>query len=293
MAIQSVFTKSLATASANNIAASQSGTAGVKLTLNGSATPFLSTTSSAAVVPGGLVIPVASVTGLVVGCVISDSTASTAFVSGTVVTAVGATSVQVWPPVSGVAGVGNGDTIVFNGVAIIDAATSTNLAIGRRVALAYTGTSSFTIVGTNSTGNVITDTLASAASTNQSNLDFVTVSSITPLVTAGVTGLTAGTNGVGSSPWWVPNWYVTSVEDIGFSVELVSGSANYTVQYTYDDVNNLSTGVTFPLAFDHSVVASKAVTADGSILTPVTGVRLLINSGTGVLRFRILQSGIG
>lgn len=290
MAIK-VFNKTLAASGSNNIATSQSVGAGANFVLNGSTTPYLSTTSSAAAAVSAVVIPMTSTTGVVVGCVISDSTASTAFVTGTQVVAVSSTSVTVWPPVAGAVGVGSGDTIVFTGPAIIDTASSTNDAIGRRVALAYTGTSAFTIVGTNAYGNVITDTLASAASSNQSNLDFVTVTKIT--AASSITVATAGTNGVGSSPWWTTNFYSNNDVNIGLDVEIVTGSVNYSIQHTYDDPNNLFDSITYPEAFNHPVLNQQNASLDGSYTTPIAAARVLINSGTGQLRVRFLQSGIG
>lgn len=292
MALPKVFTKSLGAASSNNIAASQSGSAGVVLTLNGSAAVRLATTSTAAVAPGGTVIPLASVSGVVVGNTISDSTAPTAFVSGTQVTAVGTASVSVWPPVSDTAGVGSGDTIVISGVATIDTSSANNSAIGRRVVFAYTGSdTTFTIVGTNSTGNVITDVVTGVSGAGQSNLDFVTVTSVTP-TGGGLTSVTVGTNGVGSSPWWMANYYSNNDVNLGFSVEVVSGSVNYTIQHTYDDPNNLMAGAAYPLPYNHPIVSNQNATLDGAYTTPVSAARVLVNSGTGVLRVRFLEAGI-
>jgi hypothetical protein len=296
MALPKVFTKTLGAASSTSIilaSPSQNASAGVALTLNGSTTPYLSTTASSAVLPGVVTIPVASVTGLVVGETVSDSTTSSALVKGTTVVAVDTTSVNIWPPVAGSSGIGSGDTLVFTGPAIIDTATASNNAIGRRVVLAYGGSdANFTVVGTNSTGNITTDTIVGASGAGQSNLDFVTVTSITP-VTSGPTGITAGTNGVGSSPWWTTNFYSNNDVNIGLDVEVVSGSVNYTVQHTYDDPNNLQAGTLYPEAFNHPVLSSQNASLDGAYTTPIAAVRVLINSGTGELRMRIIQSGIG
>ena len=182
-------------------------------------------------------------------------------------------------------------TLTANPV-VIDTATAANSAIGRQVTISYTGTdTSFKIVGTNSTGNPITDTAVGSSGTAVSNMNFVTVSSITP-VGGGLTGVTAGTNGVGASPWIMANWHVAMI-NIGFAVELVSGAVNYTVQYTYDDPNNLLGGAAFPLAFSDPVVAGASANADGSYTNPIAALRVLINSGTGEIRMRVLQSGIG
>lgn len=182
-----------------------------------------------------------------------------------------------------------------NSIATIDTATTTNSAIGRRVVVAYSGSdTSFALTGTNATGNPITDTIVGSSGAGYSNLDFVTVSKIVPV--GSITAFTAGTNGIGSSPWWLVNWHATSVINVGFGVELVTGAANYTVQYTYDDPNNTGGSLQaplFPLAFNHQVIVGQAATADGVITNPVAAMRLLINSGTGELRMRILQASIG
>lgn len=293
MAFPIVFTKQLAAASSNNIAASQTpGSAA--LILNGSASNRLSTTTTAAVAVGGTFLPLTSTTGVVVGQGVTDSTATT-LATGTKVTGVATTGVNIWPPVGG-ASVGSGDTIVLAGFATIDTATAANSAIGRRVIITSGGNDSginWTVVGTNASGATISDTFAgSNGGAAQSNLDFVTVTSITPSGAVASTAI-AGTNGVGSSPWITLNWHATSVMNAGFNVELVSGAVNYTVQHTYDDPNNLLNGATYPLATDNSVVASAAASADGSYTTPIAAIRVLINSGTGELRVRILQSSIG
>ena len=185
---------------------------------------------------------------------------------------------------------------VTSGVATIDTATAANVAIGRRVIITSGGNDSginWTIVGTNSTGNAISDTFAgSNGGAAQSNLDFVSVSSITPSAAVATTAI-AGTNGVGSSPWVPLNWYGFSPMNVGIAVELVSGSANFTIQHTYDDPNNLLAGAAFPLAFNSPLINGASATSDGAYTTPITAVRLLINSGTGPLRARILQAGIG
>lgn len=181
---------------------------------------------------------------------------------------------------------------VTSGVATIDTATAANSAIGRRVTISYTGTdTNFTIVGTNAGGAPIADVAIGSSGTAQSNLDFVTVTSITP-VGGGLTGVTAGTNGVGSSPWVSLNWRGYSPMNVGVAVELVSGSANFTIQHTYDDPNNLVAGLLYPLPFS-SIIVGAAATIDGAYTTPIKAVRLLINSGTGELRTRFLEAGAG
>ncbi len=285
MSLSFVFTKALAASSANNIALSQSPGSGAIL-LNGSTANYLSTTTTTATAAGGTVLKLTATTNVVVGQSVTDSTAAV-IPTGTVVTGVSSSSVTLSRPVGGV-GVGSGDTIVFAGTATLDSQ--------RRVLLTSGGNDSginFTVSGTNDDGNAISDTFAGAnGSTAQSNLDFKTVTSIT--ASGAVAGtLIAGTNGVGSSPWKVLDRYKYPFE-FSFSVELVSGAANFTVQYTYDDPNNLPSGVSFPLPFSDAGIQAATATSDGAIgPMPVSAVRLLINSGTGTLRFRGQQAGYG
>ena len=74
---------------------------------------------------------------------------------------------------------------------------------------------------------------------------------------------------------------------------LVSGTANYTVEYTFDNVfaagYNPATGNwTAHPSFD-----GITSTADSNIAMPVSGVRLKLNSGTGTVRLTITQAGGG
>lgn len=149
----------------------------------------------------------------------------------------------------------------------------------------------FTVKGTNQSGAPITDTFAGGAVTAQSNLDFKTVTGVTHSGSVAST-ITIGTNGVGSSPWQILNWNPATF-NFGFEVELRSGAANFTVEYTYDDPNNLVTGLGYPLPFPDGTVAAKSATIVGSTTVPVLATRLTTNSGTGTLWFRGIQTGLG
>lgn len=179
----------------------------------------------------------------------------------------------------------NGAAVV-GGVAVLDAQRRVIITSGSD----DTGIT-FTVKGTNGAGSAIQQTIAGAnGGAAATDLDFKTVTSVTH--TGSVAGtVTVGTNGVGSSLWQILNWN-TAPFGLGFQVELRSGAANYTVQYTYDDPNNLIAGLSYPLAFDDATVAAKAATFAGSTIVPVTAVRLLTNSGTGTLWFRMLQTGL-
>jgi hypothetical protein len=197
----------------------------------------------------------------------------------------------------------NGSAVTA-GVANIDTLSATNTELGVRVSITSGGNDTgikWIVSGTNGSGNKIVDVFAGASGgAAQSNLDFVTVTSIVPSGAIASTA-TAGTNGVGSTRWFTTNWHVTAPFSIGMCVELVSGAANFTVQHTYDDPNspnlqfyNLAVGQTLnPLAFNHPVINAVSATTEGAYTTPVAAINLIINSGTGQVRFRSIQGGIG
>lgn len=96
---------------------------------------------------------------------------------------------------------------------------------------------------------------------------------------------TVSQTGVGSSSAIVVNTNISPV-NIGFGV-VVTGTVNYTVQHTFDDP---ATG--FSTWFSHPTVASQTANADGNYAFPVTGVKVLVNSGTGSASLKLIQAGI-
>ena len=46
---------------------------------------------------------------------------------------------------------------------------------------------------------------------------------------------------------------------------VVTGTLNYTVQYTYDNISNLPSGVSFPQVFNHGTLVALTATADGTL----------------------------
>lgn len=158
----------------------------------------------------------------------------------------------------------------------------------------------FTITGTDGQGRRISEILVvTAAATNQSLLDYSTVTSITvDAATAGT--ITAGTNGVGASQplpldIYVPNSRTTISLDF-------TGTANASVQFTNDDpfgdpaIDENKWGFSIPTPdpqpwFAHPVAALTAASADVYGFTDVVmrAVRLVTNSGTGNIRMTVTQ----
>ena len=91
--------------------------------------------------------------------------------------------------------------------------------------------------------------------------------------------------GTGSSSALVMNTNSTPF-NVGFGV-VVSGTVNYTVQHTFDDP---ATG--FTTWFDHPTIASESTNQDGNYAFPVTGIKLLVNSGGGTATMNLVQAGI-
>jgi hypothetical protein len=74
---------------------------------------------------------------------------------------------------------------------------------------------------------------------------------------------------------------------VGVGAVLVSGSANYDLERTYDDI---STNVTIQVAYNDATMAGKTASSEVSLTVPVRAIRLDINSHTaGVIRFTVLQ----
>jgi hypothetical protein len=299
-------TKTLAAASANNIALSQSPGAGAIL-INGSSSNRVSTTTTAATAPGvqyaSNILALTTVAGIVVGSAITDSTAAV-IPPGTTVIGVDTVNSKVIlsQPVGG-AGVGSGDTIVIGGIATLDTA--------RRVIITSGGTDSgitFTINGTSASGAPISDTIAGGTATLAaiSNLDFLTVTGVSHTGSVASTvsvGTTSGSTGLGtglspgpvaSTPWFAINWHAQPINIELAGIVAAGTTINWSWQYTYDDPNNLPSGVAFPQPFNHPTLNNQTGSLDGAINDPVAAVRLTINSATlpASMRATWMEAGI-
>lgn len=189
----------------------------------------------------------------------------------------------------------NGSTVV-GGVAILDTP--------RRVLLTFAADETghnFVITGNqkvDGTGNTISETIAGTApGTAQSVLDYGGVTSVT--ISAAATGaIKVGTNGVGSTPWQMVD---TNLDPMSLVVSVdVTGTVNYTVQYTYSDImgaydaaNGQWANAATPVAWNDPILAS--VTSDGETTynNPITAWRVVINSGSGSLAIVGIQAGVG
>ena len=91
----------------------------------------------------------------------------------------------------------------------------------------------------------------------------------------------------GSSATIPVNTYMNPF-NVGLGV-VVAGTVNYTIQHTFDDVQDAA--VT-PVWFSHPTLAALAVNADGNYAFPVRAIKILVNSGAGTATATIIQAGM-
>lgn len=168
-----------------------------------------------------------------------------------------------------------------------------NLASQRQVLFTFAADESshtFVVTGTDDQDVSIHETVTGTNTTAVTLLAYKTITSIT--ISAAATGaIKVGTNGVGWTPWQIINWDAGQI-NLGMAV-LVSGTVNYTWQYTFEDPSGTyPNGTAIPTPFDLPALASKSANTDSSLLTPIVAWRLKINSGAGTANCCLIQSGL-
>lgn len=73
---------------------------------------------------------------------------------------------------------------------------------------------------------------------------------------------------------------------------VVSGTVNYTVQHTFDNVFASDYDPDTGTWFNHTVLKTLAVSADGNYAFPCTAVRVTVNSGDGTVTMTVIQAGM-
>lgn len=146
----------------------------------------------------------------------------------------------------------------------------------------------FTITGTDANDVAITNSIAGPNGnvTVTSTKRFKTVSSVTVDSTTGADTFDIGWTALASTPW-VPLDVRQCPFEVGIGAVLVSGSANYDLEHTYDDVD---TNAVVQVAYNNATMAGKTASFDVGLTYPVRAVRLDINSHTsGVMRLSVIQ----
>ena len=96
---------------------------------------------------------------------------------------------------------------------------------------------------------------------------------------------TVSKTGVGSSSALVMNTNISPF-NVGFGV-VVTGTVDYTVQHTFDDPS-----LGFTTWYPHPTIAGQTDNQDGNYAFPVTGIKVLVNSGDGTATLNLIQAGI-
>ena len=96
---------------------------------------------------------------------------------------------------------------------------------------------------------------------------------------------TVSKTGAGSTTPVVINTNANPI-NIGFAA-IVTGTVNYSIQFSYDDP-----AVGFSTWFDDATITSKTGNEDGYINFPITGLKALVNSGTGTVTLKVVQAGV-
>lgn len=187
--------------------------------------------------------------------------------------------------------------LIAGNLTINGAAASGGIAtldVARRVLITSGGddsTNTFTITGTGLNGLSQSEAiLGSNGATVYTTHDFKTVTQVSISAASGGT-VTVGTNGIGSTtPWMIDQW--VNNPNIGLTAE-VTGTVNYSLQFSSDDYSPLwDLNSVTPIWFD--VFGFSGITANAytALNQPCTMVRLTINSGTGSVLVRGIQSAL-
>jgi hypothetical protein len=204
-----------------------------------------------------------------------------------------------------VAGAGNltiNGSLATGGVATFDSP--------RRVLVASSGNNAavvFTIVGTSRDGIVQAENITglTAGTDAYTELDYADVT-VVYASAACLGNITVGTNGIGSSAWIMDN-FMAAFWALSVGVVIDTGTATYSVEYTYDDPNKtgtsqeaepqqfslLPTSYVPPTAWPHPTLRGLTATSDGNFANqPVMAHRVTVTAGTGQVTMQSMQAGI-
>lgn len=94
--------------------------------------------------------------------------------------------------------------------------------------------------------------------------------------------------GVGTSAW-IPMDTKQAPFNVSIGCVIVSGTATYTVEHTFDDVFNPA--VT-PVAFSNAGITAQTTNKDGNYSAPVTAIRLNVTAGVSPVVAMTLTQGL-
>jgi hypothetical protein len=182
--------------------------------------------------------------------------------------------------------VGSATDLTLSGVT--GSGNISGVGIGQIITVTSAGNDSgitFTIYGTNPSGNAISQTITGAnAGVASTTVPFRSVTRVASSAAA-AGNVSVGWTAVAYSRWLVLDYFAVDFQvGIGF---YVSGTVDYDLEYTYDDPD----GTVVPTVFVPTALDGKTAAADGSLSSPVRAVRVKVNSGTGTATATVIQTG--
>lgn len=149
-----------------------------------------------------------------------------------------------------------------------------------------------TLVGTDAQGNALTETLTApgTSATVTSTAFFKTLISATPSATIGADTFDIGWAAPSITQMFPVDYHSVTGGGISLGVT-VTGTINFDVQHTLDDVFESISASQNARWFDHSTIAADTASVDGNYAFPVRAIRFLTNSVTNgaTVVFTILQ----
>lgn len=171
-------------------------------------------------------------------------------------------------------------TLASGGVATFNAAQKVRLTSGGN-----DSGISFTFTGTDADGNVISETVAG---TNASNSDttkwYKTITSITHTGSVATT-IIAGNLIASVSQSLRPDTKINPF-NLNLYAQLVSGTATFGMDYTFDDPSPLATWIA------DTVITAKSASTESTFTKPISAFRMnLTASSSGVVTLKVIQAG--
>lgn len=146
----------------------------------------------------------------------------------------------------------------------------------------------FTLVGTDANDVAITEDMAgpNGVATVTSTKRYKTLTAVTVDSTTGADTFDIGWTSLASTPWVALNTRACPFS-VGVGAVLVSGSANYDLEHTFDEID---TNATAQVAYNDGTMVGETASTEVLLSVPIKAIRLDINSHTaGVMRFTVLQ----
>jgi hypothetical protein len=146
----------------------------------------------------------------------------------------------------------------------------------------------FTVVGKDRYGNVMTEAIAGANATlSVGSKNFASITSITG--TADATGVTAGVDGECESAWFLLNY---RGPDFNVAIGCTTGGATYEMQHTFTNVLAQGFVEDDAVVLAHSTLTGETTNQDGNYTNPPVATRLAITTaGTGPVTATVIHAG--